>query len=115
MTRGEDLLKDALRQLDGWSTDPTRISRTLTIDESQHADLSERIKIYADTLELCPAVSRRDGKTQIDVRRSEGVSLSEVNFAARVENAYRDIAGKTADEAESAPSKRVNGWWQRRK
>ncbi|MGH8791535.1 MAG: 4a-hydroxytetrahydrobiopterin dehydratase [Stackebrandtia sp.] len=92
------MLQDAMRQLDGWSSHPTRISRTLAIDESQHADLTERIKIYADTLRLRPDVSRRDGKTQIDLRSSDGVTLSEVNFAARVEGAYRDIAGTPVDQ-----------------
>nr|WP_324796712.1 hypothetical protein [Stackebrandtia sp.] len=119
MTRGDDLLQDALQQLDGWSTDHTHISRVLTIDDSQHADLTERIKIFADAFELRPDVSRLDGQTRIDVTRPDGVSLSEVNFAARVEDAYQHIAGPTSTlgdgpHAES-PSGAFRTWWSRRR
>lgn len=118
MTRGDDLLQDALQQLDGWSTDSTHISRTLTINDSQHADLTERIKIFADAYELRPAVRRMDGNTRIDVTRAEGVTLSEVSFAARVEDAYQNIAGVSASlRAEPHAESATGGfrtWWSRR-
>lgn len=116
MTRGDDLLQDALQQLNGWSTDATHISRTLTIDDGQHADLTERIKIFADAYELRPEIQRTDGHTRIDVSRAEGVTLSEVSFAARVEDAYQHIAGVIA--ADPRPEPNTGGfrtWWNRRR
>lgn len=119
MTRGNDLLQDALQQLDGWSTEPTHISRTLTIDDSQHADLTERIKIFADAFELRPAVCRRQGQTKIDIVRDEGVTVSEVSFAARVEDAYQNITGASQrigvdPHAESATGG-FRTWWSRKR
>jgi 4a-hydroxytetrahydrobiopterin dehydratase len=119
MTRGNDLLQDALQQLDGWSTDSTHISRTLAIDESQHADLTERIKIFADAYELRPDVRRFDGRTRIHVGRAEGVTLSEVSFAARVEDAYQHIAGVGAVAGRDPHGESATGsfrtWWSRRR
>ena len=117
MTKGEELLKDALNQLDGWRTDQTHISRTLYIDESQHADLTERIKIFADTLQLRPDVRRTDGLTHIDISYSDGVTLSEINFAARVEDAYQHLAGATAvvdNPHVEANTGSLRAWWNRR-
>lgn len=114
MTRGNDLLRDALQQLDGWNAAPTHISRTLTIDDSQHADLTERIKIFADALELRPDVRRLDGCTRIAVNRAEGVTISEIKFAARVEDAYQHIAGVVADPHKEATTGSLKAWWQRK-
>lgn len=120
MTRGEELLQDAIQQLDGWSTDATHMTRVLTLDESQHASLTEWIKIYADAFEQRPAVSRSDGKTRILVAGTEGVTLSEVNFAARVEDAYQHIAGVTTRSTDSGPHAEtptgaLRAWWNRRR
>ncbi|GLZ76303.1 hypothetical protein Afil01_11100 [Actinorhabdospora filicis] len=113
MTLGEQLLKDALRQLSGWTGDTTGISRTLPIDDSQHAEMTERIKVYADTLELRPFVRRHDGATTVSVRNPDGVSANDIAFAARVEDAYRSIAHITDIEpARSTWS--LAGWWKRR-
>lgn len=114
MTRGNDLLQDVLRQLDGWNAEPTHISRTLTIDDRQHADLTERIKIFADALELNPYVKRHDGRTQIEVNRTDGVTMSEIKFAARVEDAYQHIAGVTANPHKEPTTGSLKAWWQRK-
>lgn len=116
MTLGENLLKDALQQLSGWTGDTTGITRTLPIDESQHADLTERIKVYADTLELRPYVQRLDGSTTVSVRNPDGVSANDIAFAARVEDAYRTIAHVTdAEDATVRHSRRISAWWNRRR
>lgn len=120
MTRGEDLLQDAIQQLDGWSTDDIRMSRVLTLDDSQHASLTEWIKIYADAFEQRPDVSRSDGQTRILVAGTRGVTLSEVNFAARVEDAYQHITGvdprapRSGPHAET-PTGALRAWWNRRR
>ncbi|CAM3496100.1 pterin dehydratase [Stackebrandtia soli] len=115
MTRGDDTLQDALQQLGGWSADSTHISRTLTIDESQHADLTERIKIFADALELSPDVRRFDGRTRIVINHVDGVGLSEVKFAARVEDAYQHLAGTFGSEPHDEPTTgAIRTWWHRR-
>lgn len=116
MTLGENLLKDALQQLSGWTGDTTGISRTLPIDESQHADLTERIKVYSDTFELRPSVRRQDGSTTVSVRNPDGMSANDIAFAARVEDAYRAMAHITdADDATSRNSWRLTAWWNRRR
>lgn len=114
MTRGNDLLQDVLEQLDGWNAEPTHISRTLTIDDRQHADLTERIKIFADALELNPYVKRHDGFTQIELNRADGVTLSEIKFAARVEDAYQHIAGVAVNPHKEPTTGSLKAWWQRR-
>jgi 4a-hydroxytetrahydrobiopterin dehydratase len=88
-----DYLSDALALLQGWTHDGMEIRRTLHLDESQHAALTERMKIVADALQLRPDVRRLDGRTQIRLRTPDGTSLTngEVTLAARIEDLYRKI------------------------
>ena len=88
-----DYLNDALALLHGWTRDGMEIRRTLQLDDSQHAALTERMKIVADALQLRPDVRRLDGRTQIRLRTPDGSALSsgEVTLAARIEDLYRKI------------------------
>src|SRR5262245_14764013 len=94
-TEGTDYLSDALTVLAGWQVAGTEIYRMLPLNDSQHADLAERIKIYADALEVRPRIRRRDGETRIGLDSSETGELSdqEIHLAARIEGAYRAIVG----------------------
>jgi 4a-hydroxytetrahydrobiopterin dehydratase len=89
-----DYLADALSLLDGWTRDGREFRRTLRLDDAQHAALTERIKIVADTLQLRPQVRRLDGHTQIKLCTTEDEALSdgEVTLAARIEAMYQTIA-----------------------
>lgn len=92
---GQDFLHDALAQLAGWSSDGEEIRRTLEINESEHADLTERVKVYSDALDLRPDVRRADGRTHIRIRESRGsLTAAEVTLAARIEDVYRKVAGR---------------------
>jgi pterin-4a-carbinolamine dehydratase len=90
-----DHLSDALNLLKGWTREGEQIRRTLVIDDSQHAALTERVKVVADALRLRPEISRRDDQTQIRVGHSDGEPLNEgdVLLAARIEDAYRAVTG----------------------
>jgi pterin-4a-carbinolamine dehydratase len=90
-----DYLTDALSLLQGWTRDDRELTRTLRLDDSQHAALAERIKVVADALQLRPDVRRLNGHTQIKVCTAEGAALSdgEVTLAARIEDMYRHITG----------------------
>ena len=55
---GADYLSDALALLSGWTRDGVQLKRELACDESQHAALTERIKVAADTLHLRPSIRR---------------------------------------------------------
>lgn len=92
---GDDYLNDALSLLAGWHVNGGEIYRMLPIDDVQHAALTERIKIYADALQLRPRIRRGDGQTRIGLDSSETGELSagEVALAARIEDAYRAIVG----------------------
>lgn len=94
-SRQRDYLSDALALLAGWTRDGREIRRSLPLDEAQHAQLTERIKVAADALQLRPDVRRCDGQTQIRVGASDGDGLTagEVTLAARIEEAYRSITG----------------------
>lgn len=94
--RQRDYLNDALALLQGWTRDGKEISRTLHLDESQHAALTERMKIVADALQLRPEIRRLDGRTQIRLRTPDDAPLSagEVTLAARIEDLYRTVTGK---------------------
>ena len=48
----------------------------MRLDESEHAALTERIKVVADALQLRPDVRRLDGYTQICLRTPDGGSLT---------------------------------------
>ena len=91
-----DYLSDALALLSGWTRDGVQIKRILVIDDSQHAALTERIKVAADTLHLRPNIRRLDGHTQICLGASDGGAITdgEVTLAARIEDAYRTITGR---------------------
>jgi pterin-4a-carbinolamine dehydratase len=90
-----DYLSDALALLAGWTREGREIRRTLRIDDAQHAQLTERIKVAADALQLRPEIRRLDGHTQIRLGAPDGVDLTagEVTLAARIEDAYRSITG----------------------
>jgi pterin-4a-carbinolamine dehydratase len=96
-TRGarSDYLSDALAVLGGWTRDGVQLKRVLACDDSQHADLTERIKVAADTLRLRPNIRRVAGHTQILLGASDGEAITdgEVTLAARIEDAYRTVVG----------------------
>jgi 4a-hydroxytetrahydrobiopterin dehydratase len=88
-----DYLIDAFALLQGWTREGREIRRTLRLDDSQHAALTERIKVVADALQLRPDVRRLDGQTQIRLRTPDAGDLSagEVTLAARIEDMYKRI------------------------
>lgn len=89
----DNYLVEALGLLGGWQRDGSEINRTFLLDEAQHAALAERIKIFADALQVRARVRRGDGRTQINLDSGSGeLSAGEVNLAARIEDAYRAIA-----------------------
>jgi 4a-hydroxytetrahydrobiopterin dehydratase len=90
-----DYLSDALALLTGWTRDGVQLRRELACDESQHAALTERIKVAADTLSIRPSIRRRDGHTQILLGDRDGDALTdgEVTLAARIEDFYRTVVG----------------------
>ena len=90
-----DYLSDALAILGGWTQDGVQLKRTLACDDSQHAALTERIKVAADTLHMRPSIRRMDGHTQILLGASNGQTITdgEVTLAARIEDAYRTVVG----------------------
>lgn len=93
-----DYLSDALALLQGWTHDGGEIRRTLQLDDSQHAALTERMKVVADALQLRPDVRRLDGRTQIRLRvpGMSDLSAGEVTLAARIEDLYRTIIAGAA-------------------
>ncbi len=90
---GRDDLRDALGQLKEWIGDVGEIRRTMRLDETEHAALTERIKVVADACQLRPDVRRLDGYTQICLRTPDGGALTagEVRLAARIEDAFRTV------------------------
>jgi 4a-hydroxytetrahydrobiopterin dehydratase len=89
-----DYLSDALTQLQGWTQDGVQLKRVLACDDSQHAALTERIKVAADTLRIRPAIRRWDGHTQICLGAdSDAITDGQVTLAARIEDAYRTVVG----------------------
>lgn len=90
-----DYLSDALTLLTGWTREGEQIRRTLVLDDTQHAALTERVKVVADALRLRPQISRRANRTQIQVGHGDGEPLTEgeVLLAARIEDAVRAVTG----------------------
>src|SRR6185312_13581536 len=88
-----DYLSDALTLLSGWERDGVQLKRVLVCDDSQHAALTERIKVAADTLRIRPAIRRTDGHTQIclGAGESDAITDGQVTLAARIEDAYRTV------------------------
>ncbi|MEH1101307.1 4a-hydroxytetrahydrobiopterin dehydratase [Micromonospora sp. CPCC 205561] len=87
-----DYLSDALTLLTGWIREGEQIRRTLSIDDTQHAALTERVKVVADALHLRPEISRRANQTQIRVGHGNApLTEGEVLLAARIEDAYRAV------------------------
>ena len=91
-----DYLSDALALLGGWTVDGVQLKRVLVCDDSEHAALTERIKVAADTLRILPTIRRLDGHTQICLGARDGVAITdgEVTLAARIEDAYRTVVGQ---------------------
>lgn len=94
-TRHKDYLSDALTLLAGWTRDEDEITRTLPLDDAEHAALTERIKVVADALQVRPEIRRSDGQTRIRLSTDgSGLTAGEVTMAARIEDAYRTITGE---------------------
>lgn len=93
--QGTDYLNDALALLAGWSQDDRELTRTLALDDTQHAALTERIKVVADALQFRPEIRRMQGQTEIRLGTPGGSGVTEgaVTMAARIEDAYRTITG----------------------
>ena len=91
--QSRDYLSDAIALLAGWTRDGRAIRRTLPLDDTQHAALTERIKVVADALQVSPRIRRMDGHTQISLGTPEGngPTAGEVTLAARIEDAYRTV------------------------
>ncbi|MDM4720675.1 4a-hydroxytetrahydrobiopterin dehydratase [Micromonospora sp. WMMA1363] len=88
-----DYLSDALTLLPGWTREGEQIRRTLVLDDSQHAALTERIKVVSDALRVRPEISRRADRTQIQVGHGNApLTEGEVLLAARIEDAFRTVA-----------------------
>jgi 4a-hydroxytetrahydrobiopterin dehydratase len=93
-TRRDDYLSDALTLLAGWIRDEDEITRTLALDDAEHAALTERIKVVADALQVRPEIRRSKGETRIRLSTAAaggGLTAGEVTMAARIEDAYRTI------------------------
>lgn len=90
-----DYLSDALAHLTGWTQEDRQLRRTFALDDTQHADLTERIKVCADALRLRVELRRLDGHTQIQLSAADGDTITdrEVALAARIEDAYRAVVG----------------------
>ena len=90
---GRDDLRDALKQLKEWIGDNREIRRTMLLNDSEHADFAERVKVVSEALQVEPLVRRHDGYTQVCVRTPDGGALTagEVRMAARIEDAYRSV------------------------
>ena len=90
-----DYLTDALTLLDGWTREGVQLKRELVCDDSQHAALTERIKVAADTLHIRPSIRRANGHTQICLgdRDGDAITDGEVTLAARIEDFYRTVIG----------------------
>ncbi|WP_067508371.1 4a-hydroxytetrahydrobiopterin dehydratase [Actinoplanes sp. TFC3] len=90
-----DYLSDALAVLGGWTQEGVQLKRVLPCNDSQHADLTERIKVAADTLHVRPRINRTDGHTQILLGTPDGdpITDGDVTLAARIEDAYRTVVG----------------------
>jgi 4a-hydroxytetrahydrobiopterin dehydratase len=93
MPLGREDLRDVLAQLKGWVRDARELRRTLRLDESEHAALTERIKVVSDALQLHPNIRRHNGQTQITLQAAEGgtVTADEVRLAARIEDIYQSV------------------------
>jgi 4a-hydroxytetrahydrobiopterin dehydratase len=95
-----DYLSDALTLLQGWTRDGVQLKRVLPCDDSQHAALTERIKVASDTMRIRPAIRRLEGHTQICLDTGEtdpppdgAITDGQVTLAARIEDAYRTVVG----------------------
>ncbi len=65
----------------------------MLLDDSEHAALTERIKVVSDAMQVHPLVRRLDGYTQVCLRTADGGTLTagEVRLAARIEDVYRSV------------------------
>ncbi len=90
-----DYLTDALTLLTGWTREGVQLKRELACDDSQHAALTERIKVAADTLHIRPSIRRANGHTQICLgdRDGDAITDGDVALAARIEDFYRTVIG----------------------
>jgi pterin-4a-carbinolamine dehydratase len=93
MPIGREDLRDTLGQLKGWLRDPRELRRILRLDDSQHAALTERIKVVADALQVHPDIRRTNGNTEITLHAADGgrVTADEVRLAARIEDIYQSV------------------------
>jgi pterin-4a-carbinolamine dehydratase len=114
-TLNDEILREALAHLEGWQGDRHGIRRTLRINDADHADLTERIKVVADAMRLRPELHRVDDRTEIRLDPVEGdqITTAQVALAARIEAAYHAILGVPADNQPMRPVARPWMRWRR--
>lgn len=114
-TLNDEILREALAHLATWQGDRRGIQRTLRISEAEHADLVERIKVVSDAMRLRPELRREDGCTTIGLDPVDGdqISTAQVALAARIEAAYREVAGAPAADLPVRPVSRPWMRWRR--
>ncbi len=94
-----------------WEHHDGHITRALELDDSQHAQLVEQIRIVADTFGLNPTLDRRNGLTHVSLCADQPDGDSLITFAGRIESAYIAVVG---DEIARARQPRPH-WWARLK
>lgn len=101
------LVSDALRGLDGWSGDASRITRTITVTDPDA--LIEAVNTTANSLDHHPEVERsgntvtftlwthsQDGVTELDIALASRID----DIALATDHKVRDAVGRLRDESD---------------
>jgi len=91
-----DIVADAITRLRGWSGDTTGITRTFTLDDAQHADFLERVKVTSDAMDHHPEIARNGSTTRVTLatHSAGGVTELDIALASRVNDLARFATGE---------------------
>lgn len=91
-----EIVADALTRLSGWSGDTKGLTRTFTLDDAQHADFLERVKVTSDAMDHHPDIGRNGRATQVTLvtHSSGGVTELDIALASRITDLARFATGQ---------------------
>jgi 4a-hydroxytetrahydrobiopterin dehydratase len=91
----QHLVTDALQGLDGWSSDDSSLTKSVTLADETADQLLAEVATTADAMDHHPDVERTDGR--IDFRLSThsagGITELDIMLAARIDDLIRHLTG----------------------
>lgn len=90
------LIEDALTNLPDWAGGQDRLTRTATLTDAEHREVTERIAVTADAMDHHPDVERSGEETRftLSTHSDGGVTAKDIALASEIDTVTRQVRGE---------------------